>query len=167
MRPTLRSLSITLSSLLACLQHLPQIPVTVRLSLLHLSLLSLMNCFTVSSSDRPSDRFSYSFCYELTPLVLFRTANWDCRLNYYTRVTIHRTALSLPRGLTPWDSVTASHRAIASPCRLPRPVLLPHPVSLPRPVDCLALCYLPRPVRLPCPDHFRYYINPVLHFEKP
>ena len=61
MHPTLRSLSITSSSLLACLQHLPQTPVTVSLSLFHLSLLSLTNCFTVSSSDRPSDRFSYSF----------------------------------------------------------------------------------------------------------
>ena len=63
----------------------------------------------------------------------FRTADWDCRLIYYTRVTTHRTALSPSRGLMPWNSVTVSPRAMSRPVELPRPVLLPRPMLLPRP----------------------------------
>ena len=38
-------------------------------------------------------------CYKLTPLIPFRTADWDCRLIYYTRVTTHKdcpTSLQRP-----------------------------------------------------------------------
>ena len=63
------------------------------------------------------DDIDYPICYKLTPLVLFRTADWDCRLNYYTRVMTHRTALC-----------TAPPCAIClAPYHLPRPVLFASP----------------------------------------
>ena len=73
---------------------------------------------------------------------------------------------------------------IVSPRVLSCPVLLSHPVLLLRSVYCLTPCIvspritvspcataslhvLSRPVSLPRPDHFRYYIRPVLRFKKP
>ena len=83
-------------------------------------------------------------CYELTPLVLFRTADWDCRLITICVLRLIGLPYFSLEALRPGivycfapcyclAPCTVLPRAIASPCVLSCPVLLP------RPVYCLAL----------------------------
>ena len=95
-------------------------------------------------------RSSRSKCYELMPLVPFL----DCWLGLPTDYCMtHRTALSLSRGLTPWNSITVSPRAMPRPVLLSHSVLLSCPMLLSHPVLLSRPMLLSRPILLPHPDH--------------
>ena len=118
-----------------------------------LNILYALVKISCTTSCHPFSWIGWHKCYKLTPLVPFRTADWDCRLIYYTRVMTHKDCpTSLSRGLMPWNSV------LSRPMLLPRPVycltpcyclapctVSPRAIASPRvlshPVDCLALCH--------------------------